>query len=67
MISEERKNKYISAKNLFKISKRAGVNKICLADLLKTHLGVEMDREMGNLPMDEPCHALMNSVVPLTN
>ena len=45
VISMERKNKYILTKNLFKISERAGVVKICLADLLKTHLGVEMDTQ----------------------
>ena len=45
VISVERKNKYISTRNLFKISERAGVDKIYLADLLKTHLGVEMDTQ----------------------
>ena len=30
-------------KNLFKIPERAGVDKIHLADLLKIHLGVELD------------------------
>ena len=42
-----KKNRCISTENLFKISKRAGVTTIPLADLLKTHLGVEVDPQDG--------------------
>ena len=41
------KNKYISTENLFKIPQRAGVAKIPLVDLLKIHLGVEVDPQDG--------------------
>ena len=47
VISVEEKNKYILTKNLYKVSERAGVDKICVAYLLKTHLGVEMDTQDG--------------------
>ena len=43
-------NKYISTENLFEIPQRAGVDKIRLADLLKIHLGVEVDYKIENLP-----------------
>ena len=46
VISAE-KNKYISTENLFKIPQRAGVAKIPLVDLLKIHLGVEVDPQDG--------------------
>ena len=42
-----KKNKYISTENLFKIPERAGVASIPLADLLKAHLGVEVDPQDG--------------------
>ena len=42
-----RKNKYISTKNLFEIPERAGVDKICLADLVKIHFGVELGPQGG--------------------
>ena len=41
------KTKYISTGNLFKISEWAGVDKICLAILLKIHRGAEMDPQNG--------------------
>ena len=47
VISAERKNKYILTENLFKISERAGVDKIHLAILLKIHCCVEMDPQDG--------------------
>ena len=43
VISAERKDKYISTGNLFKISETAGVDKIRLAILWKIHRSVEMD------------------------
>ena len=41
------KTKYILTGNLFKISEWAGVDKICLAILLKIHHGAEMDPQNG--------------------
>ena len=41
------KNKYISTENLFKIPQRPGVAKVPLVDLLKIHLGVEVDPQDG--------------------
>ena len=38
---------YISTGNLFKISEWAGVDKICLAILLKINRGAEMDPQNG--------------------
>ena len=68
VISAERKNEYTSTKNLFKISERAGGDKICLADLLNTYLGVEMDTQGGKSSCGQALpRALMNPVVPLTN
>ena len=43
------KTKYISTRNLFKISEWAGVDKIRLAILLKIHCGAEVE----NLPVNE--------------
>ena len=47
VISAERKNNYILTENLFKISERAGVDKIRLAILLKIHRSVEMYPQDG--------------------
>ena len=47
VISAERENNYILTKNLFKISEKAGVDKIRLAILLKIHRDAEMDPQDG--------------------
>lgn len=46
VISVERTRELLTT-NLFKIAERAGVDKIHLADLLKIHLGVELDPQNG--------------------
>ena len=41
-----------SEKRVFR-PERAGVDKIRVADLLKIHLGVELDPKLENLPVNE--------------
>ena len=59
------KTKYISTRNLFKISEWAGIDKIRLAILLKINRGAEMDLRMENLPVNEKQPLFARALTPI--
>ena len=56
------KNKYIL--NLFEIPERAGIDKIRLADLLKIHLGVELDPQDGKSSRERETASFCSRLTP---
>ena len=65
MIWQKGQVKYISTENLFKIPERAGVDKIRLADLLKIHLGVELDPQVGKFSSERETASFCSALTPI--